>query len=565
LAVGLLTAQVATATGFGVNAHVPSEAIVERIDDAGIGWVRIDFLWRVVEPERDVYDWSTYDALLDRLEARGLRVYAGIGATPAWATSGPEFSGVPDDVDQWRELCYLAARRYAGRVHAWGMWNEPNLDRFWDGTRREYIDLILIPGADAIRLGDPGARVAAPDLAQLSSADWDDWLDAVIRSADDRIDIVTHHIYPADGWAWQVSEALDTDDGLPFTDPPVNDVLQDTGWWGRPFWLTETGVESARWGEGRQALFVDRLLDDWYSPDRAHRDWVDRIFFYEMADGASPSPYTFGLVYGPPDLTPKEGFVAYSSFISSAEVDDAELTFPQPVPRFFVPGEKTEFGVRALNTGTTDWSADDGVRLTVEIESPTWSVEVEQLRDNEIVEPGAEHEFTVRVTPPPAPLKVTFSYPLMVVRMERLDRWRFGDEHRSEVVYAGIEPPSVDVQPEPLVLARSAAGTLEIVAGGREPLTYRWLRNGVELSDDGRYSGSETPTLTIHAIDGSVEAFYQCRVGNIIDEVVSEAAWVEFGQPAPRPTGGRVTPIGTPRGIPGGQRLRLTGPPPPAP
>ena len=123
-----------SASTFGVNAHVPQDDVVDQIDKAGIGWVRVDFRWSTVEAERDVYDWKRYDALLDRLEARGLRVYAGLGSTPAWATSGSESSGVPDDPNQWQEFCYLAASRYRGRVDAWGLWNEPNLNRFWEGT-----------------------------------------------------------------------------------------------------------------------------------------------------------------------------------------------------------------------------------------------------------------------------------------------------------------------------------------------------------------------------------------------------------------------------------------------
>ena len=118
-----------SASTFGVNAHVPKEAVADEVVAAGIGWVRVDFQWSSVEPERDVYDWKRYDALLDRLEARGLRIYAGLGSTPAWATSGSEFSGVPDDPDQWQEFCYLAASRYRGLVDAWGLRNEPNLDR----------------------------------------------------------------------------------------------------------------------------------------------------------------------------------------------------------------------------------------------------------------------------------------------------------------------------------------------------------------------------------------------------------------------------------------------------
>ena len=64
---------------------------------------------------------------------------------------------------------------------AWGLWNEPNLPSYWQGSRREYIYQILIPGALAVRAADPSALVAGPDLAHLSSGSWDTWLREVLR------------------------------------------------------------------------------------------------------------------------------------------------------------------------------------------------------------------------------------------------------------------------------------------------------------------------------------------------------------------------------------------------
>ncbi|MCU0233297.1 MAG: hypothetical protein MUE90_04605, partial [Thermoanaerobaculales bacterium] len=118
-AVALLAVS-AAASPFGINAHIPPPVVVDEVAAAGIGWVRIDFMWSLVEAERDVYRWEVYDALLDRLEASGLRPYATLQATPAWATAGPEFSGVPRDPGDWQEFVYLAAARYRGRIPAWG-------------------------------------------------------------------------------------------------------------------------------------------------------------------------------------------------------------------------------------------------------------------------------------------------------------------------------------------------------------------------------------------------------------------------------------------------------------
>ena len=561
--VSLAFVPAASSSGYGVNAHIPSSSVADRIQSAGIEWVRIDFLWLLAEPERDVYDWSVYDALVDRLEARGLRIFAGLGATPAWATSGPEFSGVPDEPDQWSEFCYLAARRYAGRIHAWALWNEPNLDRFWEGTRQQYIDVILLPGSQSITLGDPSALLCAPDVAHLSSANWDDWLRATIRAAGDRLDVVTHHIYPSNGFASEVTYDLETGGPLPFSPPSVEEVLRDTGWWQRPFWLTETGVESDRWGEGRQANFVGTLLDQWFSPSRGHRNWVDRIFFYEMNDSPSPSAYTFGLLRGPPELDPKEAYDVYSQSIAQAVVDDAELVSVD-VPRFFSFGESQTSTITLRNTGTTAWSSEQMTWFAAEVDSPGWSVEVEQLSGEESVESGEIHGYHLLITPPSSPFKEIGSNPVFSARMERESAWPFGDLLRQELVLAYAPPPIITEQPVSKQIVPGATARLHLEAAGTPPLSYRWLRNGTEVTDGDLFSGADTATLIVRAMSHEAEAFYQCIVSNDVGDVVSGVASVTIGQAAPRQSGDRVSPNRPPpQTPPAAIDLRFSGPPTP--
>lgn len=556
----LIGGPVAWSTGFGVNAHIPSNAVSDRIQAGGIEWVRIDFLWSLAEPEADVYDWSVYDALVDRLEARGLKIYSGLGSTPAWATKGPASSGVPDDVDQWREFCYLAARRYSGRIHAWGLWNEPNLSEFWNGTRQEYIDTILIPGALAIRIADPSALVCAPDLAHLSSADWDDWLRATINAAGDYLDVVTQHVYPSNGWASEVTYDLETGGPFPFSTPSVQKVLQDTGWWRRPFWLTETGVESERWGEGRQATFVDELLNQWFDPQRGHRSWVDRVFFYEMNDGPSPSAYTFGLIQGPPDFTPKEADLAYSQYIEESVVDDSEVVGFY-VPRFYHQGEVVKATITFRNTGTTWWSSQELIALAAEIDSQSWSVVAEQLALDEIVGPGEIHQFNLVITAPAAAKEIG-SNPVLSVRMERETSWPFGEELRQEFVLTNVPPPEIISDPDSAVVGRGQSAPLTVEATGFEPLSYRWLRNGIVLVDGEEWTGSDSAELIVTAFSYNVEAYYQCIVSNQAGDVVSEAAAVWIDQPPPRQGSGRVTPDLVHR-VPQEilDRIRFSGPP----
>ncbi len=323
---GAVTASAAdVASPFGVNAHVPQgaemNAAFDRLKAAGIGWGRIDFIWALAEPVRGRYDWRTYDALAAAASARGLKVYATVAYTPAWATDGPAVTGVPRNPDDWRRFCFRAAKRYRNKIQHWGLWNEPNLPRFWSGSRQQYIDVIVKTGADAIHSGNPAAKVGGPDLAHLTAgdADWYDWLRQTLLEAGDRLDFITHHLYDGDGNR-DVTSKLENNTvfgGRPSlwnaVNPSVKEVLKNTGWLGRkPFWLTETGWESNRVSEARQADYYGGLLDDWLT-GRSGRDWVDKIFFYELKDGPAETGLSWGLWRS--DGSAKPAWEAYRRFI----------------------------------------------------------------------------------------------------------------------------------------------------------------------------------------------------------------------------------------------------------
>src|SRR5262245_14745292 len=312
-------------SAFGINVHAPQgEALAAQLDRAraaGIGWVRIDFIWALVEPARGKYDWRLYDAIAAAAKARGLQVFATLAYTPGWATDGPAITGVPRNPEDWRRLCFRAAKRYRGKILYWGLWNEPNLPRFWSGSRQQYVDVILKVGADAIHAGNPDAQVGGPDLAHLTAgdADWYDWLRRTLLEAGDRLDFITHHLYDTDGNRDVTArlEASTLFGSKPsFWDavaPSVKEVLKDTGWLGRkPFWLTETGWESARVSEARQAQYYSGLLGDWFT-GRAGRDWIQKIFFYELLDAPAPDGLTWGILRA--DGSPKPAYEAYRGFI----------------------------------------------------------------------------------------------------------------------------------------------------------------------------------------------------------------------------------------------------------
>jgi hypothetical protein len=395
---------------YGINIHAPQgddlTRLLDRTQAAGIGWIRIDFIWAWAEPARDQYDWHVYDAIAAAARARGIEVFASLAYTPAWA--GQEVNGVPNDPGQWAEFCSAAANRYRNSIRHWGVWNEPNLDKFWAGTRQQYVDVLLKPCADAIHATNPAARVGGPDLAHLTSGDtdWYDWLYDILRDAEGRLDFVTHHVYDSDGHH-DLGDRLDgstTFGGNPsfwdVVNPSVEEVLKEAGWWGRTVWLTETGWDSRSSGESQQATWYGGLLNDWFTGN-PNRSWVQKIFFYEMVDSPAPVP-GWGILRE--DRTPKPAYDAYRDFIAAhtPRLDGAvpvSSTFPDSVEA----GQPLVVRLTFRNTGSTPWTAAEGYRLAAAEDRDVFAEPRQELAADESIAPNQEKTFVFQITAPEVP------------------------------------------------------------------------------------------------------------------------------------------------------------------
>lgn len=519
------------ASPFGINAHIPGPTVLDEIEAAGITWVRMDFRWDLLEPSRGRYDWSLYDPVVDAARARGLRIYATLQATPGWATQGAAGAGVPADFGDWADFCYVVAKHFRGRVAAWGMWNEPNLPGFWAGTRDEYIAGILIEGGRAIHAADSTALVAGPDLAHLSSHDWEGWLEDTIRRGSAVLDVVTHHVYPSGSSHTDVTKKLESGGSQPWEDDAVREVLDRVGWLGRPFWLTETGMESGTAGDADQAGFYTNLLADWFRPDR-DLSWIDRIFFYEMVDDpAAPHP-TYGILGAAPELHRKQAWYAYREFIAGSQVDDGEI-IADTLPRYVAPGESVAATVTVRNTGTTTWDAAEGIVLSTFWYGGSLVQGGGDLPDGAVVPPGDTVDFSVVLR---APTLAPWSPPVrrLDLRLKRSGRWWFGTPGSWNVTVGQTPPPVVEAAPVPQQVLRGRAAVFTVEAAGTEPLTYCWQRNGRDIHDSPSFAGAGTSVLLVLGVDEQLVGDYRCVISNGGGEAESAPAPLSLVTVTPR-------------------------------
>jgi xylan 1,4-beta-xylosidase len=158
---------------------------------------------------KPVYDWSGIDKLYDALLARRIKPFVELGFTPeALKTSDNSIFWWKGNTshprpDMWRDLVdafvrHLEARYGRDEVRSWyfEVWNEPNLDGFWEKADQPAYFSLYDLTARTVKAVDPKLRVGGPSTA---GAAWvPEFLDHVAKSGAP-LDFVTTHSYAVDG------------------------------------------------------------------------------------------------------------------------------------------------------------------------------------------------------------------------------------------------------------------------------------------------------------------------------------------------------------------------------
>lgn len=302
--------------------------VFDRLADAGATWVRIDIGWASLENAcagcRQEWHVQRVGEILDEAAAHGLSVLGVLWRTPSWANDG-DVLAPPDDPDDYARAARWIAETYAGRVAAWEVWNEPNLDDFWHGSVDAYVDL-LKAAAPAIRAGDPDARVVLGGPSKNDTR----WLQAVYeRGAAGSFDVLATHPYmtPADA----PPETPDGGDDIGTLEhvEAVRDLMVRHGDGALPIWFTEFGwsahatePDAPAWRRGvseqQQADYLVRALD------MIEQRWpyVTTVFWYGARDQQSGDPHLDGYGLLRHDLTPKPAYDALAEHRPSDGADD---------------------------------------------------------------------------------------------------------------------------------------------------------------------------------------------------------------------------------------------------
>jgi polysaccharide biosynthesis protein PslG len=274
---------------FGVNAHVAAPAMMQTLASGGLRWFRVDVDWDRVEAVEGQPAWEALDAAIDELRGHGVALLGSLAYTPAWA-SGADPDAPPEKRrglmprDPGRYLAFVDAvgARYGGAFHALSIWNEPNQEIYFRGTRTEYLEQILRAGLERLRDRAPHIVRCGPDLSSSPPKQPLEWLGAALDVAGDLLDVVTHHQYDGGERVDRRAEAI----------ADVRRLIDRKGFADRPLWITETGWRRPQVSAAQQA---DRLAE-MLAGMASRRTWSKTFWF----DSHGPGEGLLG-----PDDTPE--------------------------------------------------------------------------------------------------------------------------------------------------------------------------------------------------------------------------------------------------------------------
>lgn len=179
----------------------------EILNEMGVVWIHRDFSWNKIEPSQGNWNYSDYDSYVALANAEGKKIMGMLLYQAEWIHTDnghPDARKVcPDEISYFTNYARETVKRYngengRGKVDAWLIWNEPDADNFWKGTKEEFFALNKAT-VEAIReldaeLGTHTTLVGGVFTALVSN----DWINGLLADGVAAgLDGIAYHPYSA--------------------------------------------------------------------------------------------------------------------------------------------------------------------------------------------------------------------------------------------------------------------------------------------------------------------------------------------------------------------------------
>jgi len=358
----------ARAAEVGVNSditwnipHADVDRSVAMMKDAGVRSIRVNANWSAVETNgKGVLNQGVladYDYAVQAARRAGLDVLMPMAdGVPYWASADPakysdgggnhwKIAYKPRSFQDYADYTRFIVQRYAPMgVHAYEVWNEPNLANFWpSGVSASDYTGMLRAAYPAIKSADPSSTVV---LGGLSRNDYPYLERLYAAGAGPFFDVAAVHPYsgsdPEKCWNEPGSsrKALDAFCGL----EEIHATMAAHGDGGKAVWATEFGWSTYSGGvsQAQQAEYLTkgfRKLESY--------PWVTKAFWYAFRNVSwlhnDPTDWEANLGLVSTDYTPKPALQALKAYATAqaagagASGQGASSPAPSPRPSYRAP------------------------------------------------------------------------------------------------------------------------------------------------------------------------------------------------------------------------------------
>ncbi len=313
------------------------EKTLEMARAAGIGWIKQQFSWEEIEPQRGEFDWAKYDHIVALAEQYDMEIIARLDRPPAWARpSNPLPASPPDNLADYGRFVYEFVRHYRGRVRYVQIWNEPNLTAEWGFQRVDAVAYTRMLQVAYLR-----AKEADPDVIVLSAPLAITLEDASMRGNHNDLVFLEQMYQAGAGSYFDILSANAFGLDRPPEDPPAPDVLnfrrvelqravmEKYGDADKPVWINEYGWNAAPASFPEELLTWKRVSEEEQADytvrgiawAREHWPWlgVVNIWYFRQVGDVPPdrAAYYFALV--DPEFNPRPVYEALRQATQSAD------------------------------------------------------------------------------------------------------------------------------------------------------------------------------------------------------------------------------------------------------
>lgn len=251
-------------------------------------WSLIDAYanWRDIEPSEGRWNFKYLDKYVIQAEKNNVDLLLPLAFTPQWASArpyergpyGPGTAAEPADIAKWQKYVKKVGERYKGRIKYFMVWDEPNEQSFFSGSKDKLFELVD-SACQSMKAINPGSQMVSPGLVGHSAYDW---LDNFLATGGSRCaDIIGFHFYPPVGGPDKTAQRPEL--MIPAA-KKVKQIMAKHGISTRPLWNTGVGYWNVNSdGTPESKAGVD---DRWIrlNQDQAAA-WVSRVFILGWALG----------------------------------------------------------------------------------------------------------------------------------------------------------------------------------------------------------------------------------------------------------------------------------------